>query len=58
VDLISQGIIYSFNYTDIKRNSDANDLETTFQILFKASKYLKEAVAGGIELVDKVSTNI
>jgi aspartate racemase len=46
----SECIIYSFNYADIKKNNDANDWETTFQMLSNACLHLKEAGAKAIVL--------
>lgn len=46
----SQCIIYSFNYADIKKNNDANDWETTFQMIVKACNHLKSCGAAGIVL--------
>jgi aspartate racemase len=43
-------IIYSFNYSDIKRNNENNDWETTFNMLSKACQSLKNSGAEGIVL--------
>lgn len=43
-------IIYSFNYADIKKNNDANDWDTTFKIILKASEGLKASGAEAILL--------
>ncbi|MFD1605980.1 aspartate/glutamate racemase family protein [Flavobacterium artemisiae] len=44
----SECLIYSFNYADIKKNNDANDWDSTFNMLYKASESLK---AGGAEAI-------
>jgi len=44
----SECLIYSFNYADIKRNNDANDWYSTFNMLFKAAEVLK---SGGAEAI-------
>jgi aspartate racemase len=44
----SQCIIYSFNFADIKKNTDTNDWETTFQMVMKACNHLKSCGATGI----------
>ena len=46
----SECIIYSFNFADIKKNNDANDWENTFQMILKASNYLKSSGATAIVL--------
>lgn len=46
----SQCLIYSFNYADIKRNNDANDWETTFNMVKEACLHLKSGGAKGIVL--------
>lgn len=46
----SQCIIYSFNYADIKKNNDADDWESTFQMVVKACNHLKSSGATGIVL--------
>lgn len=46
----AQCVIYSFNYADIKRNNDANDWESTFQMISKAGKHLKSCGVTGIVL--------
>jgi aspartate racemase len=43
-------IIYSFNYADIKRNNDANDWDSTLQMIAEASGHLKQAEAKAIVL--------
>jgi aspartate racemase len=43
-------MIYSFNYNDIKRNNENNDWETTFNMLSKACKSLKNSGAEAIVL--------
>lgn len=44
----SECLIYSFNYADIKKNNDANDWDSTFEMLFKACEFLK---SGGAEAI-------
>lgn len=44
----SQCIIYSFNFADIKKNNDANDWETTYQMVVSACNHLKSCGATGI----------
>lgn len=44
----SEFLVYSFNYADIKKNNDNNDWDSTFEMLYKACKYLK---AGGAEAI-------
>ena len=44
----SECLIYSFNYSDIKKNNDANDWDLTFAMLFKGCEFLK---AGGAEAI-------
>ncbi|KAF2331715.1 aspartate/glutamate racemase family protein [Flavobacterium ginsenosidimutans] len=44
----SECLIYSFNYADIKKNNDANDWDSTFNMLFKAAEVLK---SGGAEAI-------
>ncbi|MCV2487040.1 aspartate/glutamate racemase family protein [Flavobacterium sp. SH_e] len=44
----SECLIYSFNYADIKKNNDANDWDSTFNLLFKAAEVLK---SGGAEAI-------
>lgn len=46
----SQCLIHSFNYADIKKNNDANDWESTFQLLDQACHALKTSGAEGIVL--------
>lgn len=43
-------IIYSFNYSDIKKNNDANEWDKTFELLSKASEHLKLSGAEAIVL--------
>jgi aspartate racemase len=45
-----QCIIYSFNYADIKKNNDANDWDSTLQMVTAASEHLKGAGAKAIVL--------
>ncbi|QOG01718.1 aspartate/glutamate racemase family protein [Flavobacterium sp. MDT1-60] len=44
----SECLIYSFNYSDIKKNNEANDWDSTFKMLFKGCEFLK---AGGAEAI-------
>lgn len=44
----SECLIYSFNYADIKKNNDANDWDSTFNMLLKAAEVLK---SGGAEAI-------
>ena len=44
----SECLIYSFNYADIKKNNDANDWDSTFNMLSKAAEVLK---SGGAEAI-------
>lgn len=44
----SECLIYSFNYSDIKKNNDANDWDSTFEMLFKGCQFLK---SGGAEAI-------
>ncbi|MEN2487407.1 amino acid racemase [Flavobacterium sp. B11] len=44
----SECLIYSFNYSDIKKNNDANDWDSTFNMLLKAAEVLK---SGGAEAI-------
>jgi aspartate racemase len=46
----SQCVIYSFNYADIKKNNDANDWDSTLQMITTASEHLKTAGAKAIIL--------
>ena len=46
----SNCIIYSFNFADIKKNNDANDWDSTFQMVSEACKHMKSAGAAGIIL--------
>jgi len=46
----SQCVIYSFNYADIKKNNDANDWDSTFNMLLAACLHLKSAGAVAIML--------
>jgi aspartate racemase len=43
-------IIYSFNYSDIKKNNDANDWDKTLEMILKASEGLKASGAEAIIL--------
>lgn len=44
----SECLIYSFNYAEIKKNNDANDWDSTFEMLLKACEFLK---SGGAEAI-------
>ncbi|MFC0778078.1 aspartate/glutamate racemase family protein [Flavobacterium sp. HJSW_4] len=44
----SECLIYSFNYADIKKNNDANDWDSTFNMLLKAAEVLQ---SGGAEAI-------
>lgn len=44
----SECLVYSFNYTDIKKNNDANDWDSTFKMLLKGCEFLK---SGGAEAI-------
>ena len=44
----SECLIYSFNYSDIKKNNETNNWDSTFEMLFKACQFLK---AGGAEAI-------
>ncbi|MBJ2125778.1 aspartate/glutamate racemase family protein [Flavobacterium sp. IB48] len=44
----SECLIYSFNYADIKKNNDANDWDSTFNMLLKAAEVL---ISGGAEAI-------
>jgi len=46
----SQCIIYSFNYADIKKNNDADDWQSTFEMIFSACVHLENAGASTIIL--------
>lgn len=46
----SECLIYSFNYADIKRNNEANDWDSTFNMLLKACQFLKQGGAEAIVL--------
>ena len=46
----SECLIYSFNYADIKKNNDANDWDSTFNMLLKAAEVLKSGGAQAILL--------
>lgn len=46
----SKCLIHSFNYADIKKNNDANDWESTFNMIAEASMNLKLSGAEGIVL--------
>lgn len=44
----SECLLYSFNYADIKKNNENNDWDSTFNMLFKGSQFLK---SGGAEAI-------
>lgn len=44
----SECLIYSFNYSDIKKNNETNNWDLTFEMLFKACEFLK---SGGAEAI-------
>ena len=44
----SECLIYSFNYSDIKKNNETNNWDLTFEILFKGCEFLK---SGGAEAI-------
>lgn len=44
----SECLVYSFNYADIKKNNDANDWDSTFNMLLKGCEFLK---SGGAEAI-------
>ncbi|MBO9585481.1 MAG: aspartate/glutamate racemase family protein [Flavobacterium sp.] len=44
----SECLIYSFNYADIKKNNEANDWDSTFNMLLKAAEVLQ---SGGVEAI-------
>jgi aspartate racemase len=46
----SECLIYSFNYADIKKNNDANDWDSTFNMLLKGCQFLKASGATAIIL--------
>jgi len=46
----AQRIMYSFNFEEIKRNNDANDWESTFQMVHKACSHLQSSGAEAIVL--------
>ena len=46
----SECLIYSFNYADIKKNNENNDWDSTFNMLLKASRFLKQGGAEAIVL--------
>ncbi|MFQ6599093.1 aspartate/glutamate racemase family protein [Flavobacterium sp. C3NV] len=46
----SECLIYSFNYADIKKNNENNDWDSTFNMLLKASQFLKHGGAEAIVL--------
>lgn len=46
----SECLIYSFNYADIKKNNDANDWDSTFNLLLKGCNFLKASGAEAIVL--------
>lgn len=44
----SECLIYSFNYSDIKKNNENNNWDSTFEMLFKGCQFLK---SGGAEAI-------
>jgi aspartate racemase len=46
----SECLIYSFNYADIKKNNDANDWDSTFNMLLKGCRFLQQGGAEAIVL--------
>jgi aspartate racemase len=46
----SECLIYSFNYADIKKNNENSDWDSTFNMLLKASQFLKQGGAEAIVL--------
>lgn len=44
----SECLIYSFNYSDIKKNNETNNWDSTFEMLFKGCQFLK---SGGAEAI-------
>ncbi|CAA9199615.1 aspartate/glutamate racemase family protein [Flavobacterium collinsii] len=46
----SECLIYSFNYADIKKNNDANDWDSTFNMLLKGCQFLQQGGAEAIVL--------
>ena len=44
----SECLIYSFNYSDIKKNNETNNWDSTFEMLFKGCEFLK---LGGAEAI-------
>ncbi|MFH7015085.1 aspartate/glutamate racemase family protein [Flavobacterium sp. FlaQc-47] len=46
----SECLIYSFNYADIKRNNENNDWDSTFNMLLKGCRFLKQGGAEAIVL--------
>jgi aspartate racemase len=44
----SECLIYSFNYSDIKKNNETNNWDSTFEMLLKACQFLK---SGGAEAI-------
>lgn len=46
----SECLIYSFNYAGIKKNNENNDWDSTFNMLLKASQFLKQGGAEAIVL--------
>jgi aspartate racemase len=44
----SECLIYSFNYSDIKKNNETNNWDSTFEMLLKGCEFLK---AGGAEAI-------
>lgn len=46
----SHCIIYSFNFSDIKKNNDTNNWDATFKVLLEACQHLKNSGAKAIVL--------
>lgn len=46
----SECLIYSFNYADIKKNNENNDWDSTFNLLLKGCRFLKQGGAEAIVL--------
>jgi len=44
----SECLIYSFNYSDIKKNNETNNWDLTFEMLFEGCQFLK---SGGAEAI-------
>ncbi len=63
---LSECIIYSFNYQEIKNNNDNNDWESTLLMIVSASKKLEQSGAKGIilcantmhHIADKIQSEI